>query len=182
MVDDSTLKVELNQPDSSFPYKVGDIAFLPISSKAIKDPEAYGKKPIGNGPYKVKSWTVNEDLELEKDPSYNGPRKPKNDGIDFRVYQSLNAAYSDLLAGNLDVLDSIPTVALGSYRKERRAKAVNRQGPSFVSFTSRKAWSISRVRRGVCAGPPSARPSTATPSPKPYSVTPSRRPPIFLRP
>lgn len=135
VVDDSTLKVELNQPDSSFPYKVGDIAFLPISSKAIKDPEAYGKKPIGNGPYKVKLWTVNEDLELEKDPSYNGPRKPKNDGIDFRVYQSLNAAYSDLLAGNLDVLDSIPTVALGSYRKERRAKAVNRQGPSFVSFT-----------------------------------------------
>lgn len=123
VVDDSTLKVELNQPDSSFPYKVGDIAFLPISSKAIKDPEAYGKKPIGNGPYKVKSWTVNEDLELEKDPSYNGPRKPKNDGIDFRVYQSLNAAYSDLLAGNLDVLDSIPTVALGSYRKEGSEQA-----------------------------------------------------------
>lgn len=135
VVNDSTLKVELNQPDSSFPYKVGDIAFLPISSKAIKDPETYGKKPIGNGPYKVKSWTVNEDLELEKDPSYNGPRKAKNSGIDFRVYQSLNAAYSDLLAGNLDVVDSIPTVALGSYRKERRAKAVNRQGPSFVSFT-----------------------------------------------
>lgn len=100
VVNDTTLKVELNQPDSSFPYKVGDIAFLPISSKAIKDPETYGKKPIGNGPYKVKSWTVNEDLELEKDPSYNGPRKPKNNGIDFRVYQSLNAAYSDLLAGN----------------------------------------------------------------------------------
>lgn len=135
VVNDSTLKVELNQPDSSFPYKVGDIAFLPISSKAIKDPETYGKKPIGNGPYKVKSWTVNEDLELEKDPSYNGPRKPKNNGIDFRIYQSLNAAYSDLLAGNLDVVDSIPTVALGSYRKERRAKAVNRQGLSFVSFT-----------------------------------------------
>lgn len=135
VVNDSTLKVELNQPDSSFPYKVGDIAFLPISSKAIKDPETYGKKPIGNGPYKVKSWTVNEDLELEKDPSYNGPRKPKNNGIDFRIYQSLNAAYSDLLAGNLDVVDSIPTVALGSYRKERRAKAVNRQGPSFVLFT-----------------------------------------------
>lgn len=135
VVNDTTLKVELNQPDSSFPYKVGDIAFLPISSKAIKDPETYGKKPIGNGPYKVKSWTVNEDLELEKDPSYNGPRKPKNNGIDFRVYQSLNAAYSDLLAGNLDVVDSIPTVALSSYRKESRIKAVNRRGPSFVSFT-----------------------------------------------
>lgn len=135
VVNDTTLKVELNQPDSSFPYKVGDIAFLPISSKAIKDPETYGKKPIGNGPYKLKSWTVNEDIELECNASYGGPRKPKNNGIDFRVYQSLNAAYSDLLAGNLDVVDSIPTVALGSYRKERRAKAVNRQGPSFVSFT-----------------------------------------------
>lgn len=135
VVNSSTLKVELNQPDSSFPYKVGDIAFLPISSKAIKDPETYGKKPVGNGPYKLKSWTVNEDLELVKDPSYTGPRKPKNNGIDFRVYQSLNAAYSDLLAGNLDVLDSIPTVALSSYRKESRIKAVNKQGPSFVSFT-----------------------------------------------
>lgn len=135
VVNDTTLKVELNQPDSSFPYKVGDIAFLPITAKAIKDPEAYGKKPVGNGPYKLKSWTVNEDIELERNTSYGGPRKAKNSGIDFRVYQSLNAAYSDLIAGNLDVLDSIPTVALSSYRKESRIKAVNRRGPSFVSFT-----------------------------------------------
>ena len=84
---------------------------------------------------KLKAYKSGEEIILEKDDSYKGPRKVKNAGIDFKVYQSLDAAYSDLLAGNLDVLDSIPTSALKTYQNEKNITAVSKPGPSFSAFT-----------------------------------------------
>lgn len=135
VVDDTTLKVRLKASNSAFLYKIGDIAFLPMPSEVIKNPKEYGQKPIGNGPYKLKAYKSGEEIILEKDDSYKGPRKVKNAGIDFKVYQSLDAAYSDLLAGNLDVLDSIPTSALKTYQNEKNITAVSKPGPSFSAFT-----------------------------------------------
>lgn len=135
VVDDSTLKVTLKEPNSAFAYKLGDIAFLPVPSQALKDPKTYGLKPVGNGPYKLKEWKSGEEIVLERDKNYKGPRKVKNAGIDFKVYQSLDAAYSDLLAGNLDTLDSIPTSALKTYRDEKNITAISKDGPSFSDLT-----------------------------------------------
>lgn len=135
VVDDTTLKVTLKAPNSAFLYKIGDIAFLPMPSEVIKNPKEYGQKPIGNGPYKLKAYKSGEEIILERDDSYAGPRKTSNAGIDFKVYQSLDAAYSDLLAGNLDVLDSIPTSALKTYRNETSITAVSKPGPAFSAFT-----------------------------------------------
>ena len=135
VVDGTTLKVRLKASNSAFLYKIGDIAFLPMPSEVIKNPKEYGQKPIGNGPYKLKAYKSGEEIILEKDDSYKGPRKVKNAGIDFKVYQSLDAAYSDLLAGNLDVLDSIPTSALKTYQNEKNITAVSKPGPSFSAFT-----------------------------------------------
>lgn len=42
--DDTTLKVTLKEPNSAFTYKLGDIAFPPAPSEALKDPKAYGLK------------------------------------------------------------------------------------------------------------------------------------------
>lgn len=56
VVDDTTLKVKLKASNSAFLYKIGDIAFLPMPSEVIKNPKAYGQKPIGNGPYKLKAY------------------------------------------------------------------------------------------------------------------------------
>lgn len=135
VVDDTTLKVKLTASNSAFLYKIGDIAFLPMPSEVIKNPKEYGQKPIGNGPYKLKAYKSGEEIILEKDDSYKGPREVKNAGIDFKVYQSLDAAYSDLLAGNLDVLDSIPTSAMKTYQNEKNITAVSKPGPSFSAFT-----------------------------------------------
>lgn len=135
VVDDTTLKVTLKAPNSAFLYKIGDIAFLPMPSEVIADPDSYGQKPIGNGPYKLKAYKNGEEIILEKDASYTGPRETSNAGIDFKVYQSLDAAYSDLLAGNLDVLDSIPTSALKTYQDEDSITAVSKSGPAFSAFT-----------------------------------------------
>ena len=134
VVDDTTLDVTLAAPDSSFPYKVGDVAFLPLPASAYKDIDAFGEHPVGNGPYKLASWSHDKEIKLVPNPRYTGPRKAKNGGVTYELYTSLDAAYSDLLAGNLDVLDSIPSSALKTYSKEQ-LQTVSKPGPGFKSFT-----------------------------------------------
>lgn len=135
VVDDSTLEVTLKQPDSSFPYKVGDVAFLPLPSAAYSDMEAFGRAPIGNGPYVLQSWTPDQSIELRRNDSYSGPRNAQNGGISFRVYSDLNTAYADLQSGNLDVLDQIPTSALSTYQNDSTINAFTQDGPAFKSIT-----------------------------------------------
>ncbi len=134
-MDDHTLQVTLNAPDSSFPYKVGDVAFLPIPESAYQVIDAFGEHPIGNGPYMLKKWDHDSSIQLTPNPHYTGPRKPKNGGVTFELYTYVENAYADVESGNLDVIDSIPTSALATYQHESGIQAFNKPGPAFRSFT-----------------------------------------------
>ena len=135
VVDDHTLQVTLNAPDSSFPYKVGDVAFLPIPESAYADANAFGEHPIGNGPYMLKQWNHDSSIQLVPNPKYTGPRTPKNGGVTFELYTDVQTAYADVESGNLDVIDTIPTSALATYQHENGIQAFNKPGPAFRSFT-----------------------------------------------
>lgn len=135
VVDERTLQVTLNAPDSSFPYKVGDVAFLPITEAAIKDPDTYGERPVGNGPYTLKAWNHDQGIELVPNAKYSGPRTVRNGGVTFVLYTDVQTAYADVESGNLDVIDTIPASSLGVYQQEEGIQAFNKPGPGFKSFT-----------------------------------------------
>ncbi|OYX59545.1 MAG: hypothetical protein B7Y96_04835, partial [Comamonadaceae bacterium 32-67-11] len=62
--------------------------------------------PIGNGPYMFASddaWQHNVRIDLVPNPEYNGVREPQNGGVAIVFYQEEDAAYADLLSGNLDI-------------------------------------------------------------------------------
>ncbi|WP_423299770.1 peptide ABC transporter substrate-binding protein [Glutamicibacter nicotianae] len=125
VVDDTTFTVELSQPESDFPLRLGYTAFMPLPEAAFEDPKAFGEKPVGNGPYKLTEWNHDVNLKLEVNESYDGPREAQNGGIDFKVYQSTDSAYNDLLSNNLDVLDQIPPSSLASYETDLGDRSVN---------------------------------------------------------
>ncbi|MFD0704166.1 ABC transporter substrate-binding protein [Alloscardovia venturai] len=136
VLDNQTLQVTLNAPDSSFSYKVGDIAFLPIPSIAYKDMHKFGTNPtVSNGPYVLDKWNVNKDIKIKRNAAYTGIRKAKNAAIDFVVYDSLDTAYADLQSGNLDVLDTIPTSALENYKTDSTIQAFSDGSSAFKSIT-----------------------------------------------
>ncbi|MCI6532365.1 MAG: ABC transporter substrate-binding protein [Bifidobacterium animalis] len=135
VIDDHTLQVTLNAPDSSFPYKVGDVAFLPIAESAYRDVNAYGERPVGNGPYMLEAWNHDQNIELKPNPKYTGPRKARNGGINFVLYTDTQTAYADVESGNLDVIDTIPASALASYQQDSNLQTFNKPGPGFKSFT-----------------------------------------------
>ncbi|MDQ6752774.1 MAG: ABC transporter substrate-binding protein [Actinomycetota bacterium] len=118
VVDDTTFTVKLVAPQSDWTLRLGYTAFFPLPEAAIADPKTYGEKPVGNGPYILKTWAHNTELDLVPNPGYTGPRKAKNAGVTFKVYTTADAAYQDLLSNNLDVLDGIPASSIKSFQQD----------------------------------------------------------------
>ena len=58
----------------------------------------------------------NEYINLTAYPDYKGEPKAQVKDVSFKIYQTPDAAYVDLLANNLDVLDTMPTTALAGDR------------------------------------------------------------------
>ncbi|WKD59532.1 peptide ABC transporter substrate-binding protein [Corynebacterium caspium] len=135
IVDDLEFTIELNYPSIEFPQRLAMPSFAPLPEVAYKDLAAFGNNPVGNGPYKLASWNHNEDAVVVPNPDYKGPQKVENDGLRFVFYPSLDAAYTDLLAGNLDVLDALPDSAVTSFQAELEERAILQPTAVFRSFT-----------------------------------------------
>lgn len=107
VVDDTTFTIQTTEPVSNLPVRLGYTAFSPLPDSFFADPAAYGKKPIGAGPFKVDSISATE-IVLSKFAEYSGANKPNVDKVTFRIYNDANAAYNDVVSNNLDFTDLIP--------------------------------------------------------------------------
>ena len=112
VVDDRTLEVTLAEPFAVFPTQLGYSAFSPLPEAFFADRAAFEANPIGNGPFRFESRQPNVNILLSRYEDYAGERKPSIQNIEFRVYETAEGAYSDVVAGNLDFLEIIPPSAL----------------------------------------------------------------------
>ncbi len=137
-VDEYTFTIALNKPASDFAQRLGYSAYYPLPDAAFEDMEAFGESPVGNGPYMLDgedAWQHDVGINLVTNPDYDGPRTPANGGLDIKFYASQDAAYSDLLGGELDVLDAIPDSAFATFESDLGDRAVNQPAAIFQSFT-----------------------------------------------
>jgi oligopeptide transport system substrate-binding protein len=128
--DEHTLVVNLTQPESDFPIRLGYAAFFPLPESFHEDPEAFGEAPVGNGPYQLEAWEHEQVISLVPNESYAGDRVPQNGGVDLLAYTAEDAAYNDLLAGQLDVVKNVPSSAFATFEDELGERAINQ--PSAV--------------------------------------------------
>jgi len=112
VVDDYTFTISTSTPVSNLPVRLGYAAFAPQPDSFFEDPEAFGDNPVGSGPFKFVSYTEGDSAVVEKNPDYSGDFPGQVDQITFKIYNDPDAAYNDLLAGQIDVLRQIPTSAL----------------------------------------------------------------------
>ncbi|OBB64624.1 ABC transporter substrate-binding protein [Mycobacterium sp. 852014-50255_SCH5639931] len=137
VVNDLEFDVRLKAPTVDFTLRLGHNAFYPLPDMAFRDMAAFGRNPVGNGPYELAdgpdgpAWEHNVKIDLKPNPDYHGNRKPHNKGLRFEFYANLDTAYADLLSGNLDVLDTIPSSALTIYQRDLGGNAAS--GPVAVS-------------------------------------------------
>ncbi len=106
-VDDLTFTAELSEPLSFWNTKLGYTAYFPLPSAFYDDPAAFNEAPIGNGPFKIDGvWEHDVAINVVRNDAYP-LGAPSIDGIEFRIYADVDTAINDLLAGNLDIVDSV---------------------------------------------------------------------------
>ncbi|MFD4832751.1 ABC transporter substrate-binding protein [Streptomyces uncialis] len=155
---DLTFTVKLNQKFSTFPDTLGYAAFAPLPQTFFDDRSAWLAKPVGNGPYAVDSYNRGSQMSLRAWADYPGSDKAQNGGIDLKVYTDNNTAYTDLIAGNLDLVDDIPAAQLGNVKADLGDRYINTpagiiQTLAFPFYD--KAWSdekVLKVRQGLSRG------------------------------
>lgn len=120
-----TFTVQLSQKFSTFPDTLGYPAFAPLPKAFFDDHDAWLKKPVGNGPYMVDNYTRGSQMSLRTWEEYPGPDKAQNGGVDLKVYTDNNTAYTDLMAGNLDLVDDVPAAQLKNVESDLGDRYIN---------------------------------------------------------
>ncbi|MFF8899925.1 ABC transporter substrate-binding protein [Streptomyces lydicus] len=153
--DERTFTVALNQKFSSWPDTLGYTAFMPLPQAFFKDHAAWVDKPVGNGPYLVDSYDKGSVLRMRKWAKYPGADPARNGGVDLRVYTDNNTAYTDLQAGNLDLVDDVPAAQLTHVKQDLGGRYLNQPAGIIQTLTFPmydKRWSrpgADKVRRGL---------------------------------
>ena len=115
VIDDLTFEVELAAPYVQWPTTVGYTAFFPLPQAFFDDPEAFGKQPVGNGEFKADEEFVDDQgITLTRYDQYGGEELANADEVRYVVYAEQDTAYTDLQAGELDILDILPPDAIAS--------------------------------------------------------------------
>lgn len=68
-------------------------------------PETY----ISNGAFKLVKWDMKDQLVFEKNENYWDKDSVKLDTLTFKLVSDETTAYSELKAGNFDIVNSVPT-------------------------------------------------------------------------
>ncbi|HEY5836823.1 peptide ABC transporter substrate-binding protein [Streptomyces sp.] len=124
-VSDTEFTVRLNQKFSTWPDTLGYSAYYPLPNVFFTDHAAWLGKPIGNGPYVIESYTKGATMSLRRWSGYKGPDAAANEGVDLQVYTDSNTAYTDLQAGNLDLVDDIPASQLRNVKADLGDRYIN---------------------------------------------------------
>jgi oligopeptide transport system substrate-binding protein len=107
-LDDYTLEIKLDKPSNIFLMRLAEVWGLPVHKATV---EKFGKdwtKPeniVTNGPFKLKSWTVNTEMVLVRNDNYKGP----NPGYLDEIKLFLNPA--NILAYENNEVDSVEVTA-----------------------------------------------------------------------
>jgi oligopeptide transport system substrate-binding protein len=134
LVDDTTFTVKLTQPVSSFKSRLGYVVYNPLPQEFYKDPKKYGEAPIGNGPFQIDTanggWDHKKSITVKKFDNFAGDDKAKSNGVRLLFPTTYDAGYTMLRDNKLDVIDQIPTSAVGTYKQDLGDRAIT--GPQFA--------------------------------------------------
>ena len=119
VVDGQTFEVTLTGSFSQFPLTLAFTGFAPMPKGAAADLKAFDQRPIGTGPFMLtgSGWEHNKQITLKKFAGYKGGRPAHADGMTFKIYASRDTAYTDLVAGRVDILETIPPAKISEAKR-----------------------------------------------------------------
>lgn len=104
IVDDTTVAINLKQADGSLLFNLawGDAIMLDAASAGTA-----ATNPVGTGPFVFDRWVQGDRIDLVKNQAYWG-ESARLDKASFKFISEPTAAYSAILAGDLDAFPNYP--------------------------------------------------------------------------
>lgn len=108
-LDDSTVQLSLEAPNSALPGILSTVTGSIIDPKAIENGDDLSRTPAGTGPFDVVSFTADKDMVLKRDDDYWG-EKPQLSEIQIKWVKDPSALANAVLAGQVDAAILQPTL------------------------------------------------------------------------
>jgi oligopeptide transport system substrate-binding protein len=124
-IDPYTLEVKLRYPFAEFPQTLGHTvaSAWPVDYSKKIGAKAFGQKPVGSGPYMVKSWKNNQSVDLVKNPSYwNKDAAGYVDNIHLPIIPDTQTMWLEFQKGSIDA-SSVPPGQVAAAEANPKAKS-----------------------------------------------------------
>jgi peptide/nickel transport system substrate-binding protein len=111
----------------------------------------FGRRPVGNGWYRLAAWTAGQSVTLDVNPDQPGPR-PALDRIILRFVPDMSAALTELLTGQGDLIQRLPPQMAPRVSSATNAELHGgpRVRPAWIAFNTRRPpFDDVRVRRAI---------------------------------
>ena len=126
VVDDLSLTVTMTKPWVAFPaFLYSSSRFGIVAQSQLDDKESCGRKLVGTGPFKFKSWTPNQKFEAERNPDYwqiapDGKPYPYADAIEFQPIPDGQVRGNALEGGDVSLIHTSDPADIGARYKDLR--------------------------------------------------------------
>jgi peptide/nickel transport system substrate-binding protein len=121
VVDPHTLRIHTKQPHPLMPLDLASVSVIARHAAEGASTEDFnsGRAAIGTGPYRYVSYRLGDRTELERNPTYFGGAEPWA-RVNYRIITNDGARTAALLAGDVDLIEQVPTSDLARMRRETR--------------------------------------------------------------
>ncbi|MFZ4411015.1 MAG: ABC transporter substrate-binding protein [Paracraurococcus sp.] len=121
IVDSHTLRLKTAVPYPLMPTDLASVMILDRETHANATTEGFNAGPmaVGTGPYRMVSHRNGDRIEFERNEAYWGPA-PAWSRVNYRMITNDAARTAALLAGDVDVIDQVPTSDLAKLRGDQR--------------------------------------------------------------
>ncbi|CUO71567.1 extracellular solute-binding protein [Clostridium disporicum] len=147
VLDDYTLEITLEAPTAYYPQLLAHQTYSPVREDIVTaNPDTWATSPdtyIGNGPFKLVRWDMKDQLVFEKNDNYWDADNVKLEKITYKLVTDETTAYSELKAGNFDVVNSVPTNEIEPGKNDGLVKIFPKLGTYFFAINVGKQDSMS---------------------------------------
>ena len=118
--DATTVVMKTREPHPLLPNDLATIHIIPKKVDAMSTPDFNsGKAVIGTGPYQFVEYVSGDRVVLAANDKYWGP-KPAFAKVRFRMITNSAARVAALLAGDVHMIEAVPTADIEKLRKDAR--------------------------------------------------------------
>ena len=121
VIDPRTIHIHTKDPHPLLPLDLASVAIIARHAATGADNEAFnsGRAAVGTGPYRLGAYRSGDRVELVRNDAWWGGREPW-ERVTVRFLLNDGARTAALLAGDVDLIEQIPTTDLARLRREQR--------------------------------------------------------------